>query len=493
MSRESLDVQPRGFLDRHPVWVVFGIVAFGLLLRVYHIGAKSLWHDEAAVWWIASGTWSDVIALNVTWNSAPPLYALLLHLVMRLGSSEAVLRAIACVAGIAAIPAMYFLARLFLSRNASYFCALLVAVSSWQVRYSREVREYSLAFLLTILVLFLFVRFLRGMKFRHGALLALVSVIAVWTQYGLSLVIFGINLIVLGMVVSRKGEWRTLLLRWTLVMLPVVAAAGAVYCISFRYQFSPGFGTSSQSYGYLQRGYWDGTVGSLAALALRNTYEIFNFANNAPALLLFAGLVGCVRAWRHRENRVAVMILVLPMLVTFSLACARVYPYTGTRQDIFLTPAIYLIAGFGFTYVAELDKSRMLQAVLTILLTVCAFGVTVGHLSYRGQEHLRPVVETLKKELRPGDRIYVHWGAWAAFRYYWRDRSEPFITGVPCAADPPKCLQEVDQVFSVPGRAWLVFSHDPKEHCVNVVARIAKSRKCSLVASDSGAWLYLVE
>jgi hypothetical protein len=58
-------------------------------------------------------------------NSAPPLFALLLGLISRFNESEAILRLLSCLAGVAAFPSIYFLSKKFVPQNAAYFSTVL--------------------------------------------------------------------------------------------------------------------------------------------------------------------------------------------------------------------------------------------------------------------------------------------------------------------------------------------------------------------------------
>src|SRR5579862_6147360 len=100
---------------RWPILAAMGfIILLGACLRLYHLGFKSLWLDEAVLYWISRGDWASIIAQNASQNSAPLTFALLLHAVSCWwGESESALRLISCVAGIASIPALYFLGRQF--------------------------------------------------------------------------------------------------------------------------------------------------------------------------------------------------------------------------------------------------------------------------------------------------------------------------------------------------------------------------------------------
>jgi len=149
--RASPLAPPRGVLERlerYSCVIIAMITLGGALLRVFDLGDKSLWLDEAVMFRIADGNLGHVLAENVLRNSAPPLFAVLLAGVARLGSSEAALRSLACLAGITTIPAIYLLCRRWVAAPWALFGAFLVALSPTQIAYSQQVREYSLTVLL---------------------------------------------------------------------------------------------------------------------------------------------------------------------------------------------------------------------------------------------------------------------------------------------------------------------------------------------------------
>lgn len=181
----------------HPLLLLPLITAFGAMLRIHHLGFKSLWADEATLFHIANGDIRHVLIENAAGNSAPPLFALLLSGVMHLSTSEAGLRAIACAAGVVAIPVIYALSRQFMTQLPAYFAALLVAITREQIHYSQQVREYSLAFLLATTLLLAFCLFIRKASWRTTLLLTAVGTLALFTQYGLAVLIISLNLIFL--------------------------------------------------------------------------------------------------------------------------------------------------------------------------------------------------------------------------------------------------------------------------------------------------------
>lgn len=46
--------------DRSDLWLVLGITLFGAALRLYNLGAASLWTDEAFSAWAAGNSLPDI-------------------------------------------------------------------------------------------------------------------------------------------------------------------------------------------------------------------------------------------------------------------------------------------------------------------------------------------------------------------------------------------------------------------------------------------------
>ena len=112
-------------------------------LRVFRLGHQSLWVDEILTWRSAGGGGAMSLR-DVLENVHGPLYAVALHLWMRIaGDSEWALRAPSALAGILCVPAMAWLATRWLGRASAAPAAWLAAGSPFLVWYSQETRNYS--------------------------------------------------------------------------------------------------------------------------------------------------------------------------------------------------------------------------------------------------------------------------------------------------------------------------------------------------------------
>jgi uncharacterized membrane protein len=125
----------------------------GFALRLYRLGADSLWYDETVSALLASKSLPDLIA-HTARDIHPPGYYLLLHLWTRLsGDTEFALAFFSVVFGLLLIPLTYALARRLLGRTVAVWAALLVAVSPFNLWYSQEVRMYTLGAALGLVAL----------------------------------------------------------------------------------------------------------------------------------------------------------------------------------------------------------------------------------------------------------------------------------------------------------------------------------------------------
>ena len=160
------------------VVLVVGLVLFGVLLRLYGLEEKIVWHDEVATRVLAAGATmaaqmqglyhgqvmavSQVLQYQQVQQATsvlelivdlarhdpqhPPLYYLLAKLWVDLwGDSVYVLRTLSVLFSALSLPAMYWLLReLKASRRAAALALLLMCVSPLFILYGQEAREYAL-------------------------------------------------------------------------------------------------------------------------------------------------------------------------------------------------------------------------------------------------------------------------------------------------------------------------------------------------------------
>lgn len=142
-----------------------GALWLAFWLRLYRLGAESLWYDEIVSVDLASTQPAALIAQTAR-DIHPPGYYLLLHLwqaislpIMELGQSFEFLYAYPSLFfGMLVCALVFSLARRFFSPTVAGVALMIAAVHPFQVEYSQEVRMYTLGAALCLLYLWAFVR-----------------------------------------------------------------------------------------------------------------------------------------------------------------------------------------------------------------------------------------------------------------------------------------------------------------------------------------------
>jgi len=221
-------------------FILIMITGVGSALRIYHLGSKPLWYDEAVTFWIAQGNLKNILSQNSMLNSAPPLFVILTSLISRLGEAEWILRVIPWLAGSLTIPAMYFFAKQHLSKPGALIAALIIAIAPIQISYSQELREYSLSVLLSILMVSAFGWYIRDTNRRSTGILMIVIVLGLFTQYGLALINLALNGFFFIHLLQNWSNRKKLLPPWITIQFVALIAVFMVYQLSLKGQFQPG-------------------------------------------------------------------------------------------------------------------------------------------------------------------------------------------------------------------------------------------------------------
>jgi 4-amino-4-deoxy-L-arabinose transferase-like glycosyltransferase len=117
-----------------------------LILAFYRIDNQSLWVDEAI-----SAKFSKKPLSTLLWNPHGPLYFILLHFWMKLGSTEFVLRAFSALLGGVSVWLTYEMGFRLFNRRMALVGATLFATSPLLIWYSQEVRYITLMFVTSLL------------------------------------------------------------------------------------------------------------------------------------------------------------------------------------------------------------------------------------------------------------------------------------------------------------------------------------------------------
>jgi uncharacterized membrane protein len=414
-SPPALDAPPHNtrawtLLGEPPVGrlLLVAAVALASALSARSLGASSLWFDETTSVEIARLEWLSLLDYVVHEELNMSFYHALLHIwISVIGDSEAAVRSLSIVTGVAAIPVLYVLGKRLFGWRVGVVASLLLATNVVFVEFAREARGYALLVLLVTASSYLFVRALDENRWLLWAAFILVSAAAVYTHFFAALV-------VLAQATSlpfRGGglPWARLASSGVLVSLlalPVVL--------------------------YVALGGEGSKIDWLPAPTLTSIYTFFRWLTETWAIFLvffFAGgaaLVLTYREWVRKRCsvelwRYALVLLWLAIPVLTAFAVSFVKPVFYDRYLVVSLPPLILLVARAL---CEIRSRTVLAAVVLGIVALSVRAELNCHDCKRLRDDWRTATAYVLSNAQPGDGIFFDPGFLKTpFDYYAQRRA----------------------------------------------------------------------
>lgn len=482
--------------DRVFLIVSFLVAMSAILLRLYHIEDRSLWLDEAKAANYARGTLAETLSNTQFHDSAPIAHPFLLYVAQKIGEGPLAVRFPSFLASVFAVLVMLGLVYTKIEWRAAIFSGLMLAVSASQVRYAQEVRAYGLSVLGAALLLWAFLYYVSNQNTRKGLiLLCAMLIFAPLIQYGLVLFGFGI-LSAMGILYLMEHP-ATIRITHVILSALCLGVGGLVsLLVTLRHQL----GLIPIQAGAEDRhsDYFDFNVTNPVWFIIRNTYDLVTFV--VPGVLIL-GLIGmAVMVYAYRLVRLrkwdpTFVLAFTSLSVAITASFLGVYPYSGTRQCLYLAPVLILAAGISLNdllgRLRGFDRPVATLAVLAVIVLSGALDIKNTN-PYREVEDSQTVLEHVARSIGPQDEVYVYHGARPAIDFYLKQPDQRFIYGERHRDDPQEYITELlDAVKPETGRLWLVFSHVVQEEDQFIIDGLKFGWDVETVLSVPGASLYV--
>ncbi|HXI85657.1 MAG TPA: glycosyltransferase family 39 protein [Verrucomicrobiae bacterium] len=434
------------------------VLAAALGLRLFHLGQRVVWFDEANSLLVAQAAPAKIIAAARD-DVHSALYYLTLHVWQFVVTGETGARMLSVLAAVATVAVVYFLGGWLAGRGAGLLSAGLLGLSPLHVWYSQEIRMYSVQTLLICLSFLFLLKALREGRGISWVAFVLCTALALYVQYTSIFAVLAQGVFVA--VYYRKD--RKTLWRWLLSQSGVVLLFAPCLPLLF-WQTTRVTGRSWIQPLELRQ--------VLGFISLFSGAYLGDVRSRAFSVLVTIAVLGTVVVilCRRRENRETGCLLTLwfalPIILLLGLSL---------RQNLFLprtlvytTPALALLVGCSLARTGNRIEHLTGALVAVALVSANLFALKNYYFSDNPwvKSDLREGTHEIARNLRAGD-VIVHSSqfSYRPFQYYLANQT---IQGV--VRQPEK----LSHLFAVIGdgqlpqnrpdlrRIWLVLYPDFK-------------------------------
>ena len=319
--------------------------AIDAALRLYQIGFQCLWTEEQYTLQISQLPVVELIQTSLTLDINPPLFYILSHFSLVLsGFGDGAIRYPSVIAGILAIPAIYYLGKTVKNELTGLICAGLTAILFPLIYYSQFGRAYALEFLFFVLLLIIFVQIKRGDTHSDKYLIfSILAALNLWTHL---LSVIPVSLLILDLILTKKGlksvgsALVTGILCIPLIQIPLTLLQSRLT-------------TQGQTWGM-----------KLNEILIITPTELLG--SLFPVLIPLAGL----GLWQERKNKIVLKLVVISIITVIAGLVLSFYTPFFPRYYLEVSAVLILLVGIACTNLIQPIKSENIKLLLIVWVTI---------------------------------------------------------------------------------------------------------------------------
>ncbi len=421
---------------------LWAIIALGAVLRLVALGHKSFWLDEIAS--VEITRLPDRAFWFQLWRHEGnmALYYVLLRQWLHFGGSEASVRLLSAVVGIASIPVMYVLGKRLFGENTARLAVLFFAINGCAIVVSQEARGYSLLVLGILASTYLFVRLIERPTLALACAYGVVTGLTFYCHF-FGLLVPAAQVLSLAALPEGRRPWKQLALAAPIIALSAVPVSWMIHIQDIGH------------IAWVKRPSWLELYHLGAYLAAGSGKALGAVLLLLDLALLALFLRTLKRLWCDPAHdppwRYVLLASCLFSPIVVALLVSVVRPIFYHRFLIVGLPAWVLMTAVG----AGGIRSRAWRAAAIVGVCVLSLASAVTGYS-RVQEDWRGVASYLIAEARPEDRVLYYQGlgyfAVENYRNWLPGGSAPRPLGV--EVDPSN--DDWKKQINGTGRVWLV-------------------------------------
>lgn len=399
-----------------------GIVLTAAALRIYDLGGKDVWLDEANGVVMSQGSLGELFT-RLRLDASPPLYYIMLHVwISVFGDSEIALRSLSVLVGLGVVGCLFVVGRRLFSLETGALAAVLAATLPIHIFYSQKIRMYTLLGLVALLSAYWLWRAIRDGKPAFVVAYGLTTLAALYV-HNCALYLLPAH----GVILLWSGGLRRRPITW-LICGGCIVAGYLPWLPTFLAQLEFQMDCSWRMRIWQRQGVTGALARTLASFTPGPPYALFRFASpprvQLPSLLLFSltALLGGVRALRGARGAVGpkarapwlVSFVCVPLASALAASVLITPNYVPGRTDQLVFPGFVLLVALGLTVVRPL---LLRYGLLAVFLLYSALGL---HHYYGNQwaRSDREIARAIATRARPGDAVLCTSLTRASLQYY---------------------------------------------------------------------------
>jgi hypothetical protein len=434
----------------------FLILIISLLLRIYKLGYRDFWLDEIASVKYAQYPWGN-------WNA--PFYWILLHFWVKiLGHSEFSVRFLSLIFSFFSVALVFLLGKKLFNKKTGIFSSTIMGLSSFQLWYAQEAREYSLVLFLGLLSSHIFLSVIRQGRWKYWWAFIVVSLVGLYTSYFYIIFFFSQGLYFLYYTKNKLN------LKQAFLFL-VIWLLFSPYLYNFFWKFFT-----------VQQGFW---IGQRDFNSILITLDNFVLGYNASYLLYFILAVflavifilvikRLVNSGNKDSLIFCIFFFLLPIFLVLFLSKAF-FPIYIDRGLIVSSAYLYLILGLELSSLNRLTQITF-SSILLVLLLISGYRyfadkIYTPHSFINGvclKKPTKPLVHFITDNIMPSDTVvFSNYHALVPFKYYFSKHQQTYFLFDHAIPDPNWQRPVPDTKYNIPlhkinqlyfGRLWVVLS-----------------------------------
>lgn len=414
--------------------ICFALIIIGALWLRLSIIHFPIWYDEGCS--IATAIKSFPTGINdYLWNydyQHTPFYFYILHYIMQFfGDSEFTLRISSVIISMLLLPLTYIVTTKLSSKKIGLVAMLLMAVNTFQVLYSIEIRMYPYTILLALLSINYMIDYDKKSDIASLVKLSIVNILNPYFLTGSIIFTIAQFIIYSSYLDYKKADskkiqnyiWANLITIFFYIPYFIIIGHYAMIRSKFLVTDLSNF-EMINFWGLLQNIFSadPGHIHETRHEAFSNNFQTIALVF-LPLIAMFTGLINSLKD-KEKLNTVILGIITLTFGLFLWAANAKVIAFTG-RYLIFITPFIFILTAIGLS-----KFNKYIYGTIILLYSIgCIYGLHQTYEPYKRIAYfsLKAPAEYVKKNYAGKSNLVIMPFASSVSFYYFKDKNMPRV------------------------------------------------------------------